>query len=65
MLPTNDGQSQLTEELRIQIWDFLYRAKEPRTIDEIASHVYRDAETVRTAIDHQWFNVVEQTVNIA
>ena len=53
------------EDLRNQIWDFLYRADRPQTIADIAQHVGSDENTVRQAILHDWFDVVGDEVTIA
>lgn len=53
------------DELRTEVWDFLYRAQGQKSIDEIGQHVNRDSAAVRAAIDHDWFKVVEEMVTIA
>ena len=53
------------EELRVEIWDFLYRVSEPKSVEEIAQNVDRDLDIVRMAVDHHWFDVVDDTVSIA
>jgi hypothetical protein len=53
------------EELRDRIWDFLYRADGPKSISEIAQHFGSADETVRQAIQHEWFTVVGDQVTIA
>ena len=53
------------DELQVEIWDFLYRAQASKSVEEIAQNVDRDLETVRTAVDHHWFDVVDDVVAIA
>lgn len=53
------------EETRNQIFDFLFRVTSPQTIEEIAAQTALDIETVRQAIDHPWFDLVEDRVTIA
>ena len=53
------------DELRDSIWDFLYRAGECRSIDEIAVFLGRDRETVDAAVDHEWFNSNGGEIRIA
>jgi predicted transcriptional regulator len=53
------------DELRIEIWDFLYRAAEPKSIDEIAERIDRDGMTIREAVDHEWFQINDSMVTIS
>ena len=53
------------DKLRDRIWDFLYRSDGPRSIADIAQHVDDVNETVRLAVDHEWFVVVGDQVTIA
>ncbi len=53
------------DELRIEIWDLLYRAQEPRSIPEIAVLVDRETADVRAAVDHEWFTIVNDVVSIS
>lgn len=53
------------DEFRIEIWDIVYRARGPKTIDELSRIVNQDSQTVRDAVDHDWFDVVEGMVTIA
>ncbi len=53
------------EELRGEIWDYLYRTSRPQSVETIASRVARDAQTVRATIDHEWFEVTGDLVAIA
>ena len=53
------------DELRSQVWDFLFRAEGPQHVDAIAQHVGRDAEAIQSALDHEWFDVAGDLVAIA
>lgn len=53
------------DELRDIIWAYLYRANEPRTLDEIAVFAERDREAVSFAVNHKWFSVANDQVSIA
>ena len=53
------------DELRCQIWDFLYRTTKPQSVETIARHVPVDTEMICTAIDHAWFEVMQDLVAIA
>jgi hypothetical protein len=54
-----------SEELRDGIWDYLFQSKTSKSIDEIAALTDCDRETVRAAVDHEWFNVSQDRVSIA
>ena len=54
-----------TDELRDSIWDFLFRSKSSKSIDEIAALRVCDVETVRAAVNHEWFTVSDNRVSIA
>lgn len=53
------------DELRDSIWDFLFQAGEPRSIDEIAVSLGRDPDTIRGAVDHEWFSSNGGEITIA
>ena len=53
------------EELRIVIWDLLFHAKEPKTIEDIAEALNQDIEAVRIAVNHEWFLMVRDLVSIS
>ncbi len=53
------------DELRNEIFDYIYRDEGSKSIDEIAIYVDRDGETVRLAVNHDWFAVVKDVVTIA
>jgi hypothetical protein len=53
------------EELRAAIWDYLFQARDTKTIDEIAAVAEQEAAAVRGAVEHKWFSVVDGRVSIA
>ena len=53
------------DELRSEVWDFLFRAEGSQHMDAIALHVGRHAEVIHSALDHEWFDVVGDLVAIA
>ncbi len=54
-----------TDELRDGIWDYLFQSKSTKSIDEIAALTVSDVETVRAAVNHEWFTVSQNRVAIA
>ena len=53
------------DEPRNLIWDYLYHTSRPQSVESIASHVAYDPQTIRGAIDHEWFEVTGDLVAIA
>ncbi len=53
------------DELRIEIWDLIFLANAPKQIEEIAELTNQPIETIRTAVDHEWFNNIQGTVTIS
>ncbi len=53
------------DELRSEIWDYLYRARGPQTLDTIARVFARDLRTIHQVVDHEWFDATGDTVAIA
>jgi hypothetical protein len=53
------------DELRSAIWDYLFQARDAKTIDELAAAAERDTTVIRGAVEHQWFTVVDGRVSIA
>ena len=53
------------EELRSEIWDYLFQASGSQALDTIARVFARDLELIRRAVDHEWFNVMGSAVAIA
>jgi hypothetical protein len=54
-----------TDELRAIIWDELFQAKAPKSVQELAMRTDCNALAVRTAVDHDWFRVTDDQVSIA
>jgi hypothetical protein len=54
-----------TEDLRGLIWDELFRARRPQSLEEIAARVNQDTVAIRTAVAHDWFTVDNEQVAIA
>jgi hypothetical protein len=54
-----------TDELRAIIWDDLFRARSAKTMQELAALTQQDVFDVRTAVNHDWFNVTDERVAIA
>lgn len=54
-----------TEQFRAIIWDDLFQANSPKSIQELAALYGRDVSDVRTAVDHDWFSVADERVAIA
>ena len=52
-------------ELRSEIWDYLYRTGQPQSVSSIAGHLRCDAESIRLAVDHEWFELTHDVVTIA
>lgn len=53
------------DELRTEIWDLLYRAQEPQSVEQIAESLGADAEGIREAVNHEWFTVSDGLVSIS
>ena len=53
------------EELRDRIWDFLYQAGQPTSVEATAASMGCDQEAVRLAVDHDWFEVTDGQIQIA
>ena len=53
------------EELRTQIWDLLFRAKASKSIQEIGQLLNQELETIRVAVDHEWFLIDNDLVSIS
>jgi hypothetical protein len=54
-----------TDELRAIIWDDLFRARSSKSMQELAALTQQDVFQVRTAVNHEWFNVMDERVAIA
>ncbi len=53
------------EELRSEIWDYLYEASGSQSLDKIARVLARDLQMIQRAVDHEWFDVMGAMVAIA
>lgn len=53
------------DELRVKIWDYLYRSGEPKEVSEIAESIEQEADTIRDAVDHEWFTIIDALVTIS
>jgi len=53
------------DELRTEIWDYLYRSGEAKTVEVIAEGLQQSPEAVREAVDHGWFEVSGDVIRIA
>ena len=53
------------DELRNQIWDLLYRSEGPQRIETVADQLGVQPTEVREAIEHHWFQVQDEVVEIA
>jgi hypothetical protein len=53
------------DDLRDQIWDYLFETKSSRLVAELATLAACDETTIRIATNHEWFAVSEDRVSIA
>ena len=53
------------DELRIEIWDHLFRQNKSVSVTEIAAGIQQDAALVRAAVDHPWFQLAGEEVSIS
>jgi len=53
------------DELRDDIWNYLFETKGAKTIEEIAALASQDASLIRAAVTHEWFSVAQDHVSIA
>ena len=53
------------DELRDEIWDYLYKAGQPQGLVDIATFANQDLETIRGVVNHEWFTVSNELVGIA
>jgi hypothetical protein len=53
------------DELRGNIWDYLFETKSPKQIAELAALAACDETTIRIAVNHEWFAVTRDQVSIA
>lgn len=52
------------EHLRVEIWDLIYKSG-PQPREQIAESLKIELETVATAVEHEWFEVLDSKVHIA
>ena len=53
------------DELRDEIWDYLYKPGQPQGLVDIATFANQDLETIRGVVNHEWFTVSNELVGIA
>lgn len=53
------------EELREDIWNYLFENKGAKTIEEISVLAAQDPTLIRAAVAHEWFSVTGDSVAIA
>ena len=53
------------DELRGRIWDYLFCAREPKSLDEVAIFVGLHSNVISAAVDHEWFQTADGKVAIA
>ena len=54
-----------TDGLRNTIWDFLYQARDSKSLDEIAAFAGQEPQAISAAVDHEWFQTAHDKVTIA
>lgn len=62
---TLNERSAFMDHLRCEIWDFLYRTNQPQSVETLARHTVSHAQVIRAAINHGWFDVMQDLVTIA
>ena len=53
------------DELRNEIWDLIYRSGNAMSIADIAQQLNCDQDQVRSAVEHEWFQVSDDMVTVA
>ena len=53
------------DELRNQVWDYLFRLGEPQQIAVIAEQMDETPSTIQQVVDNPWFEVQDGWVAIA
>lgn len=53
------------DELREQIWDYLFKAGSDRSVADIAAWAGRQPDEVRSVVTHPWFRVSGEQVGVA
>ena len=62
---TWNERTALMDDLRCEIWDFLYRTNQPQSVETLARHLASDEQMIRAAIDHDWFDVMQDLIGVA
>ncbi len=52
------------EQLRANIWDHIYKSG-PQSVEQLAEHLQLSPQMVIGLVDHAWFSVQDNLVNIA
>lgn len=53
------------DEIRSEIWDFLFHNGGKQSVETTAQSLNRDVETVQRAVDHCWFHVADGQISVA
>jgi hypothetical protein len=53
------------DDLRDQVWDYLFEVKSPQQIADLAAVAACDESTIRLAVNHEWFALADDRVSIA
>jgi hypothetical protein len=53
------------DELRVIIWDYLFKTRTSRTMDEVATFCGQELQNIAAAVEHEWFKVSANHVMIA
>jgi hypothetical protein len=53
------------DQLRDEIWNYLFETKDSKTIQEISELSAQDPSMVHAAVSHEWFSVNGDQVTIA
>ena len=52
------------DHLRAEIWDHIFRSG-PQSQQQVAASLGIDTPTVSTAVEHEWFEILDSKVQIA
>ena len=53
------------DDLRDQVWDYLFEVKSPQRIADLAALAACDEAAIRLAVNHEWFALTDDRVSIA
>jgi hypothetical protein len=53
------------DDARDRIWNYLFKTKSARPLDDLAAIAGCDVATARAAVSHEWFRVSGDQVSIA